>query len=171
MTLPIGLFEGWGIGAKSKDNGVLLLVSLDDRKVRIETGYGIEGAIPDSIAAQIIREDIGPAFKQKQYGYGLLAASSAISDLIYQEFGMSSGRKPVKKSDGKSRLLGLVFLVVFILFARKHPFLAMFLLASSSRGGGYRVWWIWGVEGDSVGVGSVGECPGVEGRVEGGKGK
>ncbi len=65
------LFKEWGIGNKDKDNGVLLLVAIQDRKLRIETGYGLEGALPDATAAKIISQTITPAFKQGAYYDGI----------------------------------------------------------------------------------------------------
>jgi uncharacterized protein len=59
----VQLFKEWGIGTKKNDNGVLLLIALDDHKMRIEVGYGLEGALTDSLASQIIRNDLAPAFK------------------------------------------------------------------------------------------------------------
>lgn len=55
------LFEKWGIGKSDNDNGILLLISRDDRAVQIRTGYGMEGVVPDVIAGRVIREDIIPA--------------------------------------------------------------------------------------------------------------
>ncbi|HAK12506.1 MAG TPA: methanol dehydrogenase, partial [Chitinophagaceae bacterium] len=57
------LFREWGIGNKKTNNGVLLIAAIDDRKVRIEVGYGLEGAIPDIVANNIIRYELGPSFK------------------------------------------------------------------------------------------------------------
>jgi uncharacterized protein len=67
-----------GIGQKGKDNGVLLFVVKDDRLLRIEVGYGLEGALPDALASQIIRKEITPYFKQSQYYEGINAGVDAI---------------------------------------------------------------------------------------------
>jgi uncharacterized protein len=67
-------FEAWGLGEKGRDNGVLILVARDDRRVRIETGYGTEGALTDAQAGRIIRNVIQPAFREGRYGDGLYAA-------------------------------------------------------------------------------------------------
>jgi uncharacterized protein len=55
------------VGKKGKDNGVLLFIAKDDRKLRIEVGYGLEGALPDILAGQIIRKEIGPRFREGDY--------------------------------------------------------------------------------------------------------
>jgi uncharacterized protein len=74
------LFRTWGIGQKKKNNGVLILAAMNDHKIRIEVGYGLEDAIPNSAAASIIEKDIKPAFKNGKYYDGL---ESAIVDLGY----------------------------------------------------------------------------------------
>jgi uncharacterized protein len=73
------LFRTWGIGNKKTNNGVLLLIAINDRKVRIEVGYGLEGAIPDITANNIINNDIKPAFKQGAYFEGINTATDDIA--------------------------------------------------------------------------------------------
>src|SRR5690606_2033197 len=67
----VRLAQKWGIGSKEHDNGILLLVALKDRKVTIQTGYGVEGAVPDAIAYRIINSEIKPAFVREAYFTGL----------------------------------------------------------------------------------------------------
>ena len=67
------------IGTKKFDNGILLLVAKDDRKVRIEVGYGLEGAVPDAIASSIIRNVITPRFRDDEYYLGI---SNGINSII-----------------------------------------------------------------------------------------
>src|SRR5215470_4637372 len=67
----IRLAQQWRIGQKKLDNGVILLVFLDDRKVRLEVGYGLEPVVTDAAAAQIIRENIAPRFREGRYAAGL----------------------------------------------------------------------------------------------------
>ena len=74
----IRLAERWRVGQKSLDNGVILLVFARDRKIRIEVGYGLEGAIPDAVAIQIIRESMAPAFREGRTAAGLQAAVDAV---------------------------------------------------------------------------------------------
>ncbi|MEA5572299.1 TPM domain-containing protein [Calothrix sp. UHCC 0171] len=72
------LFNYWGIGKKGKDNGVLFLVSVKDRRVEIETGYGVEGILPDAQVGNIINTEITPRFKQKDFDGGILAGTKAL---------------------------------------------------------------------------------------------
>lgn len=72
------LFNKWGIGGKKNNNGVLVLVAMDDKKMRIETGYGMEGAMPDAIAKRIIENDMKPAFRAGNYYDGLNKAADNI---------------------------------------------------------------------------------------------
>ncbi|MEJ7746273.1 MAG: TPM domain-containing protein [Luteimonas sp.] len=75
-------FEQWKLGRKGVDDGVLLVVAKDDRRVRIEPGYGLEGAIPDITAGRIIREYLVPKFRADDYGGGILDATAALVKLI-----------------------------------------------------------------------------------------
>jgi uncharacterized membrane protein YgcG len=81
------LFEKWGIGKKEKDNGILLLVAMDDRELRIEVGYGLEGIITDIEAKEIIDEVIVPIFKDGDYNTGIYNGVVAIANKIYLEQG------------------------------------------------------------------------------------
>ncbi len=74
----IRLAEKWRVGRKDLDDGAIVLVFLQDRKVRIEVGYGLEGAIPDVVASRIIREEIAPRFREGRYDAGLEAAARAL---------------------------------------------------------------------------------------------
>jgi uncharacterized protein len=76
------LFNTWGIGKKEKNNGILLLISIDDRKLRIEVGYGLENVVTDVIASKIINEVIVPYFKQSNYGQGAYEGVKAIAEKI-----------------------------------------------------------------------------------------
>lgn len=76
------LFQEWGVGEKGKNNGIMLLVALDDRKARIEVGYGLEPILPDALAGRILREQLFPAFKQQRYAEGLLAAVNRVVEIV-----------------------------------------------------------------------------------------
>ena len=83
-TLELGRY--WGIGQKEKNNGVLLFVSMEEKKIRIEVGYGLEGALTDAISKEIIEYTIMPNFKEKQYDLGILKAVNEIQNAIQGEF-------------------------------------------------------------------------------------
>ena len=72
------LFKSWGIGKKGQDNGVLFLISKGDRRVEIETGYGIEAILPDAKVGNIIDTQITPRFKQGDFKGGTLAGTKAL---------------------------------------------------------------------------------------------
>ena len=103
------LFRNLGIGNKKTNNGILLLVAINDRKVRIEVGYGLEGAIPDITANNIINNDIKPAFKQGAYFDGINAATDNIAKAAVGEY------KVARQKEGKEKG-GSIFLFLVILF-------------------------------------------------------
>lgn len=84
-SYAVRVFEDWGVGRESTDDGVLLVAAIEDRKLRIEVGYGLEGAIPDIVAGRIIREQIAPAFQQEAYAQGLMAAATQLMQRIEGE--------------------------------------------------------------------------------------
>lgn len=83
----VKLFEEWGIGKKGKDNGILILAAIKERKVRIEVGYGLEGQIPDGAAGEIIRKGIVPYFKKQRFGEGLYNGVLLIAERINADVG------------------------------------------------------------------------------------
>jgi uncharacterized protein len=118
------LFNEWNMWQGQKDNGVLIVIAREERKMRIEVGYGLEGAIPDIMAGRIIREILTPDFKQGNYYGGLDRATSAIIQLASGEFsGQLSQNQSSKKNDTAS-------FIIFVLF------LAFVIYASSRSGGG-----------------------------------
>jgi uncharacterized protein len=76
------LFQDWGIGKKGRDNGVLILVSRDEREIRIEVGYGLEGVLPDGLAGAVIRETFVPRFREGEYREGLLEGTTRVADIV-----------------------------------------------------------------------------------------
>ncbi len=76
------LFKNWGIGKKGKDNGLLILLVLDQKKVTMETGYGMEGVLPDAICYRIIDNDMVPLMKEGQIGAGMLAGVKAVLHVL-----------------------------------------------------------------------------------------
>jgi uncharacterized protein len=120
--------ETWKIGQKGKDNGVILLVTLKERKVRIEVGYGLEGVLTDAEASQIIRHVIAPAFRTGDYFGGISSGLTAIVKATKGEF--QAPKEPT--SPYSSHGLLLLFLLIIILFSRFGRF--MFLGGMLGRG-------------------------------------
>lgn len=81
-TYAVELFDAWGIGKKDKDNGVLFIISLADKKARIEVGYGLEGIITDGRAGRILDNDVIPYFKAGDYESGIAGGVNAIEVYI-----------------------------------------------------------------------------------------
>ncbi|MBI2447943.1 TPM domain-containing protein [Candidatus Microgenomates bacterium] len=79
------LFQKWAIGKKELDNGVLLLIAINDRKLRIETGYGLEGILPDITAGRIVNDIITPEFKNGDYDSGVVKGVETIAQTIKGE--------------------------------------------------------------------------------------
>jgi uncharacterized protein len=103
------LFRQWGVGQADKKNGVMLLVALDDRKARIEVGYGLEPVLPDALAGRILQQQLFPAFKQQQYGPGLTAAVNRIAEIVEK-----NEPAPQNLQDGAIDLGGLACLLPFL---------------------------------------------------------
>src|SRR5579859_4490502 len=78
--------EKWKLGQKGKDNGVLLLIAVDDHKIRIEVGQGLEGVLTDAQCSRIIRNEIAPAFRRSEFDGGVAAGVSAIIKAIGGEY-------------------------------------------------------------------------------------
>lgn len=124
------LFKDWGIGQKGKDNGVLLLISIEDRKVRIEVGYGLEPIITDGRAGEIIRNQITPEFKKGDYEAGVSAGVDKISQYLTGQVIEDSPKKS-SNSDNDH----LVFILVFILMFSSYLFAFMARTKSFHAGG------------------------------------
>ncbi|MDO2947755.1 TPM domain-containing protein [Aeromonas simiae] len=113
----------WGIGQKGQDNGLLLIIAPRERKVRIEVGYGLEGTLPDAIAANIIQRRILPQFRQGDFASGIDAGVTAIIQALEGQY------QPVQSQrDDKDRGFWLFVLMVIIMILL-HTF-------RGGRGGG-----------------------------------
>lgn len=106
----IRVVEQWKLGRKKIDDGVLLLIAKDDRKLRIEVGYGLEGALPDAIAKRIVAEDISPHFKQGDFYGGIVAGITRIDAVIQGE----ALPAPQQQADGESSMEGYLPFLIFI---------------------------------------------------------
>ncbi|MGH2768602.1 MAG: TPM domain-containing protein, partial [Actinomycetota bacterium] len=129
--------EEWGIGQKSRDNGVLLLVFTEDRKARIEVGYGLEGTLPDALAHRIIAEAMIPRFREQDYSGGIEAGVEGILAATRGEFegtGPPGERERDRGSERGPSGWGVLGLVLFFVF------LTMLLSRSRGRRGGWMGW-------------------------------
>ena len=140
------LLETWGVGQKEENNGILVVLSLDERKVRIEVGYGLEYLIPDSIAAQIINSYGIPYFKSSDYSQGLLNIVYQLGDIIAKSQNanlstwLSEQGVSVPQQNG-SQVLAFFVLIIFILLKfkktrhtkkNKPPFGGLFYASASA---------------------------------------
>jgi uncharacterized protein len=118
----IALAEAWGVGERDKDNGVILILAMTEREIRIEVGYGLEGAIPDSVAGRILDTVVIPAFQNDNFSGGLREGCRAIAAYVVKEKGLELAdfdlpETLIRSSRSKSILdivIPLIFLVGFI---------------------------------------------------------
>lgn len=133
------LGRAWGIGGKEKNTGVLVLASIGDRKVTIQTGYGMEGVLPDAITKRIIENEIKPNFKAGDYFAGMDAATDAIISYTKGEYKNDSPRRSGKKGF-PSGLIVLIVVGVLLLISRGGKG-GGGRNVIGSRGGADIVWW------------------------------
>ncbi|MBI2095053.1 MAG: TPM domain-containing protein [Candidatus Omnitrophica bacterium] len=129
----IRLADRWKIGDRKKDNGVILLIFKEDRRVRIEVGYGLEGALPDALAHRIIQNEIVPAFREGRFDDGVKNAVAGIIRATRGEYAAAGGEDPLA---GKGRDYGpYVFLaVVFFYLLPLLSYLLVFVLLVGALG-------------------------------------
>ncbi len=143
------LYSSWGIGKKGENKGVLLFVAVKERKMRIETGYGVEGILPDGLVGEIRDKYMIPFFRKGDYGQGLLNGMTAIASVIAKDAGVTlTGNPAVEKPRTQKKgsrginpwtIVIVVVVLVFLLGSRQGrdllPFLLGFLLGGGGRGG------------------------------------
>lgn len=115
---PIGAYsirvaEAWKIGRKGQDNGVLLLVAKNDKKVRIEVGYGLEGALTDVTSRRIIAENIAPAFSAGRFAAGIDAAVTRIIAVVAEGKPLPAPQPKAQKAGGGGFNLEMLLIVLF----------------------------------------------------------
>src|SRR5690606_10584985 len=119
----VRLAQHWGIGGGEHDNGILLLVALGDREVTIQTGYGVEGAVPDAIAYRIIENEIKPPFRQGDYFTGIDRATNALIAYTKGEYKAA----PKKESGSGGGFGSIIFIIIIVIIV---------VIALAGRGGG-----------------------------------
>lgn len=135
----VRLFEEWGIGNEQKDNGLLLLVAVDDHKLKIETGYGTSVVITDLQAGNIIRTVITPAFKQGNYGAGIAGGVDALISVVTH-----SPDAAEFSSQPKTHSLPIDPQIIFAVFIIFSGVILRVLARTKS-------WWLGGVIGAGIG--------------------
>ncbi len=108
--------ESLQIGSKNNDNGVLLFIALEERKIRIEVGQGLEGVLTDLLSSQIIRNEIAPYFQQQDYQGGIINGTLKIIEAVKGEYTASAEEEP---SSLISLGFILLFMILFIVFTSK----------------------------------------------------
>ena len=161
-SYAVDLFKQWGIGSKSTNHGVLILLATQDHRYRIEVGYGLEPILPDGKVGGFGREAV-PLLKQNDYSGAVLLLTSRIADVIAQEAGvqLTGSRPPVPDgqrepdsgmSAGEIAILIVVILIVLLTPLRNVLFW-MFLFGGRGGGGG---WSSGGFGGGGGGFGGFG---------------
>ena len=107
----VRLFENWGIGQKNKDNGLLLLVSKDDRKVKIEVGYGLEGTLPDGLVGRLLDTEFVPEFKKGNYQAGITNTVDKLISYLSDPSAIPTDIPPVSPSS--KNILGAILFFLF----------------------------------------------------------
>jgi len=147
--------DKWRLGQKGKDNGALLLVSVQDRKYRFEIGYGLEGVLPDSFVGSVGREYLVPYFRKGDYSSGITAAVLAVIHEIALDANIEITGMPALRARAVSRygprsnkniglggkIVGILFFVGLIYMFIRHPRLLLFFLMMNMLGGGRRGGW------------------------------
>jgi uncharacterized protein len=130
------LFQKWRLGSKALDNGVLLVLFVEDRKVRIEVGYGLEAVLTDAASSQIIREVLAPRFREQRYAAGLEAAVNAVYERIASPQPLSG------KAESRRGLSTREIYLLFFLACVGITFLSLAWNVSQQRGytAGRRGW-------------------------------
>ncbi len=143
--------DKWKIGQKGKDNGVLFLISLNDRKYRIEVGYGLEGVLPDSLVGSLGRNILVPFFKKGDYSNGIFTAALTMANEIASDSGVKiTGMPTIKPGIQQTRkdkpaslfntIVGIVILFILLVMFIKNPRLFLLLFLFSSMGGRMGSW-------------------------------
>src|SRR4029077_691004 len=102
------ILRGWKIGNKKTNNGLIILAAINDHKVFIATGYGMEGVLPDITAKEIVENEIVPNFRQQNYYRGFDLAVDAIIEASHGEYKAPTGYNQARKGRGGGNALGVI---------------------------------------------------------------
>jgi len=111
-TFSLAVGEQWGLGRKGKDNGALLFIARDERRIRIEVGYGLEGRLTDLTAGRIIRDVITPAFRQGDFDLGVTRGVEAMVAAVKGEY-QASGKSGAYEINANGDYAGILIFLLF----------------------------------------------------------
>ena len=141
------LYEAWGIGQRGKDEGALFLLAVEERKVRIEVGYGLEGILPDGVCGDILDRYALPDFRDGNYGGGFYRSMAAVAGIIAKDRGaeITGAVAPRTRTESSEKGgIGGIFFVLFFIFlmivtkGRILPWLFLsMMMGGGGRGGGF----------------------------------
>jgi uncharacterized protein len=141
------LYQAWGIGKKGEDKGVLIFLTIKERRVRIETGYGVEGILPDGLTGEILDSYAVPNFRNGDYGKGLYETLIAVASIVAKDANVAIGAKapppkrPAEKNESGIGSYIILFLVIALLLGTRQgramlPWILLLLMSGGSRRGG-----------------------------------
>jgi len=176
----VSVFQRWGLGKKGEDNGLLMLVAIEERQVRFETGYGLEGTLPDGLESRIFRREMAPRFREGDYAGGITAGVLACAARIAaeknvtlewngEELRYDGGRDKAALPIAVIALLFILFMVMIpaIAFSRRRWRGGWYIGPGGFGGGGFGGFGGGGGGGGGFGGGSFG---GFGGGASGGGG-
>jgi uncharacterized protein len=145
--------EKWKLGQKGKDNGVLIVVAVKDRKYRFEIGYGLESVLPDSMVGSIGRDYLVPFFRKGDYSTGITNATFAIIQVIAAQQGAQITGMPVIRRQASQNTTTTLYNFLTILFILTPIIIGVMsrLMWNSSRRSSRSMWWGGGFYGGSSG--------------------
>ncbi|MEE9310594.1 MAG: YgcG family protein [Cocleimonas sp.] len=140
-TFSLRVVDKWKLGREKIDDGVLLIIAKNDRKMRIEVGYGLEGAISDSSAGRIIKEYITPEFRQGRFYEGVLAGTGQLANLIKGEPLPAPSTNQGSAENDTIGMLAFMVMGSSILTGFLVPLLGRLLTVSAITVGGAAIIW------------------------------
>jgi uncharacterized protein len=139
----VRVFRAWGVGDKDKNNGAVLFVFVQDHRMFLQTGYGLEGVLPDALCKRIIDEQIAPRFKTGDFDGGLTAGVQSIIAATKGEYkgnGRTVDDHKNRSTNSFSTIITIVFIVIFILFGGRGFFFPWLILSSMGSGNNRGGW-------------------------------
>jgi len=144
-----GLYKAWGIGKKGEDKGVLIFLTVKERKIRIETGYGVEGILPDGLVGEIRDTYLKPQLQAGNYGKAFYDTMYACSSYIAKDAGVQLSGTPAPyrtKARAEKKGISVTGIIIFLIIAalligtktgrRMLPWILLLLLSGGGRGSG-----------------------------------